>query len=521
MIKDFHRYINRAGIALLLPALFSCSDNSLQEAPGQTDAERAPLQVAGASTGTGIGVQTRSGDGRTELTSGSIGMFLKEDGASGYAALNNLRFTYATPFWQADEQILLGTQAATLAACYPYADGRVNPVILRSRQYSAAEDFHYINFRADKETSVIRLDLARVYSRIVFNLKANPDYVGAGKVTAIRLQGGGIIPVATLDMFDLTVYDHNTVRDILIPATGLDVAEIDGLTTQFTATDAGTADCLMVPRQLQGDITLTITVDGRKMTGKVTATQLCGTSGILTEGVKYEVNITVNQLEGLEIGTIKTTDWDSQPAWNDEVGFEPSALVINVPAYAIDLSNPEAPCTEQDKADLSKLRWAGGNLKSTNNSTPYNWAPTQTDYGYYYRWMTLYTGDATITGTDDPCEKLNPDIYGSGWRTPSKNELIKLSRCTDKQLVNNNGVMGMWFMNNPSGLFLPATGKRGHSAGSGTEPTVNAGEKGHYWSSDANNSGYGYIIYFYNDHVAVNYNGTESLSIRCVKGEKQ
>ena len=81
--------------------------------------------------------------------------------------------------------------------------------------------------------------------------------------------------------------------------------------------------------------------------------------------------------------------------------------------------------------------------------------------------------------------------------------------------------MGMWFMNNRSGLFLPATGKRGHCAGSCTVPSVNAGEKGHYWSSDANNSGYGYIIYFYNDHVAVNYNGTESLSIRCVKGEKQ
>ncbi len=71
----------------------------------------------------------------------------------------------------------------------------------------------------------------------------------------------------------------------------------------------------MVPCPLQGDITLTITVDGKAMTGKVNATQLCGASGVLTEGVKYEVNISIRQVEGLVIGTIKTTDWDSVPAW--------------------------------------------------------------------------------------------------------------------------------------------------------------------------------------------------------------
>ncbi|MEB3373944.1 hypothetical protein SFC43_13855 [Bacteroides sp. CR5/BHMF/2] len=46
-------------------------------------------------------------------------MFLKEDAANGYAALSNLKFSYATPFWQTDEQILLGEQPAELAAYYP------------------------------------------------------------------------------------------------------------------------------------------------------------------------------------------------------------------------------------------------------------------------------------------------------------------------------------------------------------------------------------------------------------------
>lgn len=322
MRTNFHRRVNLAGIALLL-VLSSCVDDGLPAPPDNTDTAQVPLRVAGASTGMGVGVHTRS-ENRTTLTGGSIGIFRKADVPAGYTALGNLLFTYDTPFWKTDEQILLGDPVATMAAYYPYAAGQVNPVALHSQRYVADKEFYYINFPANKTTSVIRLDLSRVYSRIVFNFKANAGYVGAGKVTAIRLDGNGIVPVATLDMLDASVHDPGkSVRDALVPTTGLDVAEIDGLTTQFTATVAGTADCLMIPRELQGDITLTATVDGRKMTGKVTAAQLCGTTGILAEGVKYEVNITVNQFTGLQIGTIKTTDWDSRPAWDEEVTFDP------------------------------------------------------------------------------------------------------------------------------------------------------------------------------------------------------
>lgn len=326
MRTNFHRRINLIGTALLL-ALSSCFDDGLPVLSGKSDPAQVPLQVKGASTGMGISVQTRT-ENRTVLTNGSIGIFRKADMLAGYTALGNLRFTYGTPFWKTTEQILLGDPVATVAAYYPYAAGQMNPVVLHSRRYAADKEFYYINFPANKTTSVIRLDLSRVYSRLVFNFKANAHYVGAGRVTAIRIQGNGIVPVATLDMLDSSVHDTGkSVRDILVPTTGLDVAEISGLATQFTTTDAGTADCLMIPHGLEGDITLTVTVDGRKMTGKVPARQLCGIACILAEGVKYEVNITVNQLEGLEIGIIKTTDWDSRPAWSEEVTFEPDTIM--------------------------------------------------------------------------------------------------------------------------------------------------------------------------------------------------
>lgn len=325
-MKNLCKHINRAGMALLL-ALSACSDDGLSDLsrlPVKADAERVPLRVAGATAGSGIGIQTRADadDTRQVLKSGSIGIFLQEDAANGYAALTNLKFSYDTPFWQTDEQILLGEQNATLAAYYPYSVGRVNPVMLRSQRYSAGEDLHYVNFEANSGVSAVTLNLSRIYSRIVFNFTADASYTGAGKVTAIHFSGDGIAPVAMLDMFDLTVSGvvGGSVRDILEPFTGLHVAEVTGFTTEFKATDAEKkkADCLMIPATLTGNITFTITVDGFKMEGTVSPEQLCGAGGILMEGVKYEVNINVKPTR-LEIASISKTEWEPVDVGGDYV----------------------------------------------------------------------------------------------------------------------------------------------------------------------------------------------------------
>lgn len=317
VMKKMYKHINCTGMALLL-ALFSCSGDGMPKRPGDTEGERVPLRVAGATAGSGIGVQTRA-DSRTTLTSGSIGMFLKEDATNGYAALTNLRFTYGTPFWQTDEHILLGDAPAALAAYYPYNAGIVNPVLLRSQRYSAVEDLHYVNFRANNEVSDVTLNLSRVYSRIVFNFKGDAAYTGAGYVTAIHFAGDGIIPVALLDMLDLSVQNvGGSVRNILDPFTGLHVADINGFTTHFTASTTDTADCLMIPYQLTGDIIFTVMVDGLAMEGKVTAGQLCGAGGILMEGVKYEINVTVKPMR-LEIGSISKTEWEPAAVDGDYV----------------------------------------------------------------------------------------------------------------------------------------------------------------------------------------------------------
>ena len=173
-------------------------------------------------------------------------------------------------------------------------------------------------------------------------------------------------------------------------------------------------------------------------------------------------------------------------------------------------------CSGSDATDLSKLTWADGNLNSTGDKD-YTWTTKATDYGYYYTWYSTYTGN-TSTNSTDPCSRLNAATYGTGWRTPSNNELTKLARCTDEVLIGG----GMWFMNSTKGLFLPAPGLRNFNEGSGTTATKFAGSNGYYWSSDANSSGNGYYLYFVDANSGVNsLNNTYGFSVRCVKGTKQ
>jgi uncharacterized protein (TIGR02145 family) len=178
---------------------------------------------------------------------------------------------------------------------------------------------------------------------------------------------------------------------------------------------------------------------------------------------------------------------------------------INVPASDINLT--QNGCTANDKTALAKLTWADGNLKSTGASNNYVWG-TNSEYGYYYAWNKDYSGNNI-----DPCTRLKSD-YGTGWRTPSRNECLPLSRCTNKTKVNN----GMWFMNNSKGLFLPLAGARTWSGGSGTSATESGYAR--YWTSTNNSGTIAYSLNFENNKVEVNSSTKgDGFSVRCVKNK--
>ena len=184
---------------------------------------------------------------------------------------------------------------------------------------------------------------------------------------------------------------------------------------------------------------------------------------------------------------------------------------LGVQLAASDITLTQNGCTASDKNNLAKLRWATGNLKSTG-STNYVWT-SSTDRGYYYTFYSTYTGNKTTNNTD-PCSKLNTAYYGTGWYTPSENDYISLSRCTDKVLTNG----GMWFMNKGIGVFLLASGGIGWGGGSSTgDPTSGGGTGGQYWSSTYNKNDAKRLLFSDGSAGIALDHLTSGLAVRCVK----
>lgn len=175
--------------------------------------------------------------------------------------------------------------------------------------------------------------------------------------------------------------------------------------------------------------------------------------------------------------------------------------------------NQGGSCSASDKKNLSKLIWADGNLKSLESSNLV-WSTSTSDYGYYYTYS--ISGHTLLI---DYCTKVDPSIYGTGWKTPSYGTFDMLLRCSTQNVANG----GQWFMNNSKGLFLPAAGYRSYKqGGSGTTPTGSAGTSGDYWSRDATDSGFGYYLTFANGYLKykMSYDRNEhGRTIRCVKGD--
>lgn len=120
----------------------------------------------------------------------------------------------------------------------------------------------------------------------------------------------------------------------------------------------------------------------------------------------------------------------------------------------------------------------------------------------------------------DPCARLNPTTYGSGWRLPTRNEMERLGRCTNVKKVSN-GVNGVWFLNATTGIFLPLGGWRNKT--SGTTADEWPGTYGNYFTDESINTNDCYRIDISPDEGKADVNNTlksMAYQTRCVKGPK-
>ena len=220
-------------------------------------------------------------------------------------------------------------------------------------------------------------------------------------------------------------------------------------------------------------------------------------------------NLIANNADNIDIASTQSVQLKEGMSYTMKIQFKRSPG-INVPAGSINLSNPKKACTNDDKQKLSKLVFADGNLKSTGASNNYVWA-TNKEYGYYYQWKKDYNGNNI-----DPCARLNPTTYGSGWRLPTRNELERLGRCNNVKKVSN-GVNGVWFLNATTGIFLPLGGWRNKT--SGTTADEWPGTYGDYFADESINTTDCYRL----DLPGMTITPTQKMmayTTRCVKGPK-
>lgn len=278
------------------PALCPLNIASLATPAEDTDTDIPSIRAAGI---TGI------------LTTSEIGFFMAENTTAHYTAVSNRKGTYTgtPPTWKPEVDIWLNNMEASLAVYYPYdATQPITGVLnltagLRANATDGKErDLWCAAFKANSRTEDINLVLKQLYSRLTVTFRKSDDkpYTGTAKLTQVKLDG--VYASAT----------YSPTGKIYTPA-GSEITA-GGLSLTIggaTADNPVQTDLLLIPNAiLTSDITLTATVDGKDMAMKITKEKL---SGALAAGKQY--TLTVRLLPtGLQLSSLKTTDWDNSPS---------------------------------------------------------------------------------------------------------------------------------------------------------------------------------------------------------------
>lgn len=512
------------GWALLLALLCGCSHESdITGSDSASDAERRPLGIASLSAPADAvpmraadAPHTRAAAINPLPTEGKVGFFVQASGTD-YAAVNNRQGSYVADesLWLPTDSIWLTGVKTNIAVYYPYDAAQITAGALKltsAVRTDATKDLWSTHFEANNRTKNIKLTLTQLYSRlsITFVKVADAEYTGTSALTQLKLTGAGIYDGATYHLLDGT-YTYGDAGY---------TASLTGITIKGTdpkATDATKVDLLLPPyKTLTEDLTIIATVDTKEMKIIIPKAKLAST---LAAGKQYNLLVKLKPM-ALVLGDIKTTDWDSQTAWNEEATFVPEEEEKNPIDIGLD------------------FYIAPGNLIATSNGDgtyTYSFASDQGYYGGaesdtdYFCWNALAPIDqAPKTGewepALDPCSKV-----GDGWVTPSSNDLSALYNHKEGNQLGwyvskrmGKSVEGMFFgigwdkpvneANQDKYLFLPYAGYRKSSVWN------EVGTVGYYWSRTPD-SGDGCCFTFSVFFQFPNASGSRDsgYSVRCVK----
>lgn len=230
-----------------------------------------------------------------------IGLFLLDESGSDYDGISsgygNVLYSPGKEGWASTAPIRLSGTEGVLYSYFPYSPDVENiteiPVeaSLGGTDYMYGEPVEGVN-SGNREVSIL---LKHALSRITVSFVADNTYSGAGRLSSLTLEGGGIAPAGILD----------GITGAITSAGGKVTFETDSeIVPGGTPT---VEECLIVPsgETGTGDVTLGCTIDGRKYT-----INLSGDNGIVIgQGIHSEVVIAVSD-EQLTVLDVWVGKWD-------------------------------------------------------------------------------------------------------------------------------------------------------------------------------------------------------------------
>lgn len=506
------------GWALLLALLCGCSHESdITGSHSASDAERRPLGIASLSA-LADAPHTRAAAITPLPADGKVGFFVQASGTD-YAAVSNRQGSYVADesLWLPSDSIWLTGVKTNIAVYYPYDASQTTAGALKltsAVRTDASKDLWSTHFEANNRTKDIKLTLTQLYSRlsITFVKLADAEYTGTSALKQLKLEGAGIYDEATYHPLDGT-YTYGDAGY---------TAALTGITIKGTdpkATDATKVDLLLPPyKTLAEDLTIIATVDTKEMKIIIPKAKLANT---LAAGKQYNLLVKLKPM-ALVLGDIKTTDWDSQTAWNEEAAFVPEP-----PPHAIDIG--------------LDFYIADGNVRATSDGKggyTYAFAEEQgyysgvngdynSDGGDYFCWNDLAPSNTNVSQTEwddnrDVCRKI-----GDGkWYTPSQTQFKVLANA---ESVWGEGIYKMKDGTTRNGryfgtttvpdqadqdqyVFLPTAGYRYGVS------WYYVGSDGYYWSSTLTSSG-AYSLSFNSGNINPEdgYSRNFGFTVRCVR----
>lgn len=308
-IKNYSIYLrNAAVLAGCFGILVSCNKDM------GTDIGVPKVDIPGPVKVLSLGVdELPTGRATTEVPStGKVGFFMGTD--NGYTAAYNRPGTYTSGAWSPTNQLWLSNNVATLAVYYPYTTfGTTKSEIplTASLRTDDGKDISAAKFTANNQSTITKVTMTQVYSRLVIKVIKSADYTGgAGMWTAITLEGD---QVYTSGAYNPIAETYTGTKGKFSPP-----AFSKTLEAVTWGSSVASVDMLLIPDvTMTGNLTIGLTVDTRPLQATLTSLP----EGRFAPGKVQTVMLTVSPL-GLIVNQVSITDWKDATGGNVTIETE-------------------------------------------------------------------------------------------------------------------------------------------------------------------------------------------------------